>query len=163
MCDLSPLALFVDGERKLLLYSNEKLVIHDPETKSNNIAFPAKAIRFPVCYYQSLISISWLLSMLKCKSLLVCTSIGYCVTRICLLKDHVAIIPFQWTNNVLQYWRRVKRVIHDDKSRIELPSRHLLMHAAYKKLLHELHPIFQIALSWKVCLFRGWSAECQMP
>lgn len=50
----------------------------------------------------------------------------------------------------LQDWQRVKKVIHDEKSRIELANCHykrLLMQAAYKKLLHELHPTLLRALS----------------
>lgn len=68
----------------------------------------------------------------------------------------------------IQELPRVKKGIHEKKSRIknlhqELASCHLLMQAAYKKLLHELHPTLLRDLSWKVYLFHGLSAECHMP
>ncbi|KAJ4900680.1 F-box/LRR-repeat/kelch-repeat protein [Raphanus sativus] len=63
LCALSPLAIFVEKEKKkkkLLFYDqgdNQTLVIHDPETQSHDVAFSDKSIGYPVCYFPSLISI----------------------------------------------------------------------------------------------------------
>ncbi|KAL1201853.1 F-box/LRR-repeat/kelch-repeat protein [Cardamine amara subsp. amara] len=66
LCALTPLTLLDGGmknkeKKKLLFYSrtlSRTLVVHDPETKSYHVAFHAHSIGFPVCYFQSLFSIS---------------------------------------------------------------------------------------------------------
>ncbi|KAG7564675.1 F-box associated domain type 1 [Arabidopsis suecica] len=65
ICALPPLALLGgkkknNNKKKLLFYSRElcqNLVIHDPETKSYYAAFSTESYGYPVCYFQSLISI----------------------------------------------------------------------------------------------------------
>ncbi|CAH2038417.1 unnamed protein product [Thlaspi arvense] len=59
---LAPLTLFHGEEEKKMLFHNrglsKTLLVHDLETGSYHAAFDAESIGEPVCYFQSLISIS---------------------------------------------------------------------------------------------------------
>ncbi|CAL9214692.1 unnamed protein product [Arabidopsis halleri] len=60
-----PLALVYEKKKKkkkkLLFYCRERsrtLMVYDPETESYDVAFNDYSIGYPLCYFQSLISIS---------------------------------------------------------------------------------------------------------